>query len=87
MEETNFLTREIPQSWSKAKDGEKKREKERLKTMVIRMVSYALQTPPRVAHTKLPGCTVHKPPGPIMEYPVAAAWLKMINQCYMLGSE
>ena len=28
--ETNFHTREIPRSWSKAKDGERDKERERL---------------------------------------------------------
>ena len=32
--ETNFRTREIPRSGSKAKDGEKKRERERAKVGV-----------------------------------------------------
>ena len=46
-------------SGSKAKDGEKKKErrKRRDRTMVITMASYALQTPPRVAHAKPPGPT------------------------------
>ena len=38
--ETNFHTREFPQSGSKAKDGEKKREKEERK-WVITMVAHA----------------------------------------------
>ena len=53
MGKTNFQTREFPRSGSKAKDGKEEREKERLK--VITTASYALQTPPRVAHAKLPG--------------------------------
>ena len=43
MGETNFQPRKFPQSGLKEKDGEKE-------TMVITMDSYALQTPPRVAH-------------------------------------
>ena len=42
--ETNFQSREFTWSGSKAKDGEKEREKDW--TMVITMASYALQTPP-----------------------------------------
>ena len=43
-------------SASKAKDGEKKRKKEkRLNDGKITVVSYALQTPPLVAHAKLSG--------------------------------
>ena len=42
--ETNVQPREIPRSGSKAKDGERKREKEKKdRTMVITMASYALQ--------------------------------------------
>ena len=48
--ETNFQPREFPRSESKAKGGEKKRRE-----MVITMASYALQTPPRLAHAKPPG--------------------------------
>ena len=51
--ETNFPPREFPRSGSKAKDGEKEREK--VWTMVITMANYALLTPPRVAHAKPPG--------------------------------
>ena len=40
--ETNFHTWEIPQSESKAKDGERKREIDR--KLVITMASYALQS-------------------------------------------
>ena len=39
---TNFHTREIPRSGSKAKDGER-REKEEERKLVITMASYALQ--------------------------------------------
>ena len=54
--ETDFHTREFPQSGSKAKDGEKKKERKREeRKLVITMVSYPLRTPPRVAHAKLPG--------------------------------
>ena len=48
--ETNFQPREFPQSGSKAKDREKRT-----------MASYALQTPPRVAHAKLPGPKYNRP--------------------------
>ena len=53
LRETNFHAREFTRNGSKAKDGEKKREKDW--TMVITMARYASQTPPRVAHAKLPG--------------------------------
>ena len=55
--ETNFHTREFPRSGSKAKDGEreKKERKREERKLAITMASYALQTPPRVAHTKPPG--------------------------------
>ena len=57
MGETNFHTREIPRSGSKAKDGEKreKRERER-KTMVITRAKL------RMAHASMHGA--RKPPGP-----------------------
>ena len=51
LRETNFHTREIPQSGSKAKDGEREKNREERK-LVITMASYALRTPPRVAHAK-----------------------------------
>ena len=43
----------MPRSGSKAKDGERKKKKRDGK-LVITMASYALQTPPRVAHAKPP---------------------------------
>ena len=51
--ETIFQPREFPRSGSKAKDLKEEREKGR--KLVITMASYALQTPPWVAHAKPPG--------------------------------
>ena len=57
MRETNFRTREIPQSGSKAKEGEKKKkEKERLDGN--NNCQLRIATPPRVAHAKPPGPTM-----------------------------
>ena len=57
LEETNFQPREFPLSGSKAKDREKKE-----RTMVITMASYALHTPPKVAHGKPPGTKMYLTP-------------------------
>ena len=53
--ETNFHTREIPRSGSKAKDGEKERKRER--KLVITTAKL------RMAHASMHGA--QKPPGPI----------------------
>ena len=55
--ETNFHTREIPGSGSKAEDGEKERKKERAK-VGNNNGQLRIATPPRVVHAK--------PPGPIL---------------------
>ena len=58
--ETNFQSREIPESGSKAKDGEKKeREREREERLNDGNNNGQLRiaTPPQVAHTKPPGPT------------------------------
>ena len=60
--ETNFRTREIPRSGSKAKNGEKKRRRrgERDLTMVKTMAKL------RMAHASTHGA--RKPPGPIISH-------------------
>ena len=45
------------QKTERKREKKKKREKKRKRTMVITMASYALQTPPQVAHAKPPGPT------------------------------
>ena len=52
--ETNFHTREIPRSGSKAKDGEK-RKKEEERKLLITMSMLRIAMSPRVAHAKPPG--------------------------------
>ena len=53
--ETNFHTREIPRSGSKAKDGEKREKKERRPKVGNNNGQLRIATPPRVAHAKPPG--------------------------------
>ena len=41
--DTNFHTQEFPRSGSKAKDGEREKDREKERKLVITMASYALQ--------------------------------------------
>ena len=65
--ETNFQPREFPRSRSKEKDGIEQEDR----TLVITMASYALQTPPQVAHAK--------PPGPITFLDISSSYDKWLS--------
>ena len=50
-----FAHGRFPKVGQKQKTEKKRRKKKEERTMVITMASYALQTPPQVAHAEPPG--------------------------------